>query len=254
MNSRARIYFLLGLSLGAILLAWLLPVIHQDPEYHIFAAGKSWLGIPHFWNVTTNACFAAAGLYGCLVLGRRGWKAFRAEDRAYLTAFAGCFLVAAGSAWYHWQPDNTTLFWDRLPMTIVFMALLAAVIAERIHSRLGAGLLLPFIFLGVWSVEIWRRGELTGLGDLRFYAIVQFYPILILPLILWLFPARYTGEKAWWGIFGSYGVAKLFESADIFLFRWSGGALSGHPLKHVFAALSICLLARMLARRRPCSP
>jgi hypothetical protein len=82
-------------------------------------------------------------------------------------------------------------------------------IAERIYTRAGVLLLAPFLVLGMLSVEVWRRGELTGVGDLRFYALVQFYPMIALPLILWMFPSRYTDGGGMWQMVGLYGAAKV---------------------------------------------
>ena len=41
--------------------------------------------------------------------------------------------------------DRYLLFWDRLPMTFGFMALTAAVIADRIHRAAGLKIFLPLL-------------------------------------------------------------------------------------------------------------
>ena len=84
--------------------------ILQDPAYHLFADHRTLLGIPNFWNVITNLAFLAAALLG--------WRLNR-----FLAAATAA--VGLGSAWYHLQPDDAHLFWDRLPMAVVFMALIA---------------------------------------------------------------------------------------------------------------------------------
>ena len=48
------------------------------------------------------------------------------------------------------------------------------------------------IGLGVLSLVYWNVTEAQGEGDLRYYGLVQFYPIVALPLILWLFPKAVT--------------------------------------------------------------
>jgi hypothetical protein len=45
--------------------------------------------------------------------------------KAWLLLFAGVSLVSLGSAYCHWNPNDQTLVWDRVPMTIGFMGLLA---------------------------------------------------------------------------------------------------------------------------------
>jgi hypothetical protein len=250
---RFRIAALSFLTLGVIVLALLLPRIPQPATYHAFADQRMMLGIPNFWNVISNAAFIPVGLAALWVMVRNPRPRFHApfERWAYLVAFAGTLLVGFGSGYYHLHPDNCTLFWDRLPMTLVFMALLSAVIAERIQAKGGALLLLPFLLLGILSVEVWRMGELTGVGDLRFYMLVQFYPMLAIPLMMALFPARYTRTRdmAWLVLW--YVVAKALEQWDVPVFQATGGVMSGHALKHVAAALAVAALVMMVARREP---
>ena len=54
------------------------------------------------------------------------------RDRASFVLFLGIFLTGFGSAYYHWNPKNDTLFWDRLPMALTFMAILAVAVEERL--------------------------------------------------------------------------------------------------------------------------
>jgi hypothetical protein len=250
---RSRIAVLILLTLGVIVFAFLLPRISQPAAYHAFADQRTMLGIPNFWNVVSNAAFIPVGLVALWVMVRDPKPRFGApfERWAYLVAFIGTLLVGFGSGYYHLHPDNRTLFWDRLPMTLVFMALLSAVVAERIYAKVGALLLLPFLFLGILSAEVWRRGELTGVGDLRFYLLVQFYPMLAIPLMMALFPARYTRTKdmAWLVLW--YAVAKALEQWDVAVYRATGGIMSGHALKHLAAALAVAALVMMVARREP---
>ncbi len=250
---RFRIMVLLALTAGVLVLALLLPRIPQPAAYHAFADQRTLLGISNFWNVVSNAAFIPVGLAALWVMVRNPQPRFGApfERWAYIVAFAAVLLVGFGSGYYHLHPDNRTLFWDRLPMTLVFMALLSAVIAERIHAKVGALLLLPFLLLGILSAEVWRRGELTGVGDLRFYLLVQFYPMLAIPLMMAFFPPRYTrtGDMAWLLLW--YVTAKALEQWDAAVFRATGGSMSGHALKHVAAALAVVALVVMVARREP---
>jgi hypothetical protein len=141
-----------------------LPPVFQDPNYHNLAARQTLLGIPNFWNVVSNAAFLAAAAFGIRAL--RSGSAFTEdwERHAFGVLLAGTVMVAFGSAYYHLRPDSTTLFWDRLPMTLVFMSLFAATIGERIGSRIGRRCLPPLLALGVMSVAYWRVT-----GDLRLY-------------------------------------------------------------------------------------
>ncbi len=250
---RSRIAVLMIFTAGVIVLALLLPRIAQPAAYHAFADQRTMLGIPNFWNVVSNAAFVPVGLAGLWVMVRDPRPRFGAgfERWAYIVAFGGALLVGLGSGYYHLHPDNRTLFWDRLPMTLVFMALLSAVVAERIHAKVGVVLLLPFLLLGILSAEVWRRGELTGVGDLRFYMLVQFYPMLAIPMMMALFPARYTRTRDMVWLVLWYAIAKAMEQWDGAVFRATGGSMSGHALKHVAAALAVAALVVMVARREP---
>ena len=147
-----------------------LPPLLQDQAYHQFADQRELFGIPNFWNVVSNLPFIAVGLAGLLRCRR---------DATTLVLFTGLFLTGFGSAYYHLNPSDNTLFWDRLPMTICFAAILAAVVEERVDARAAAMLLPPMLAIGIFSLLLWRWTD-----DLRLYAWAQFFPFLALVLIL----------------------------------------------------------------------
>jgi hypothetical protein len=167
----------------------------------------------------------------------------------YALFFAGVALTGIGSAYYHWAPDTPRLFWDRLPMAVGFMALLAAIVAERLSVTAGLVVLGPLVAAGVGSIIYWRAGELRGAGDLRPYALVQFLPALLILLMLWLCPPRYTGGGFLLGVLGIYGAAKVFEALDGPIFSL-GSLLSGHTLKHLTVALAAWWVVKALDTRR----
>jgi hypothetical protein len=194
-------------------------------------------GIPHFGDVVTNFAFLLVGFWG---LRRRPY-----ELRAYTVFFAGVFLTGLGSAWYHLDPTSDRLFWDRLPMTIVFMSLTSIVLSERVNVRLGERLLVPLLFAGTASVVYWNWTD-----DLRFYVLVQFYPMVALPMILLLYKPRYSHSGYYWAMFGWYLLAKLFEFLDGPILELTG-SISGHNLKHCAAAMATFWVLRMIERRHP---
>jgi hypothetical protein len=191
------------------------------------------------------------GVWGLVVLFTPGKIKFL-DSRArwlYVVAFAALILTAWGSAYYHLAPDNARLVWDRIPINIVFMALLAAVIAERVTVNTGLALFPVLELVGVGSLLYWRASELQGHGDLRFYAAVQVDAILILLLAL-LLPARYTRGSDFVIVVGFYALAKIFEEADRQIFAL-GHLVSGHTLKHIAAAAAGYWVLRMLEKRQP---
>jgi len=238
--------------IGLLVLLCLSPVV-LNPAYHLFSDSRAFLGIPHFFNVVTNLAFVLVGLLGLGFLSRHPGCGDifreRRERVAYYVLFIGMVLTGFGSGWYHLDPADGSLFWDRLPMILIFMPIFSIVITERISLRVGTALLFPLIILGLASVFYWRFGG----GDQRFYGLVQFYPMFAIPLILLLFPPRYTRAGYFWGVIGWYGVAKLCELFDGAIYRWTG-IISGHSIKHIFAALAVWWILLMLRGRRPLPP
>ena len=229
---------------GGLAAAFLLPAIPQDPAYHGFADGRAWLGIANVWNVVSNVPFLVVGVYG---LGRLSRLQSRALRAAYVVLCLGTALAGVGSACYHLAPSTPTLVYDRLPMTVAFMALFAAVIQDRMSGRTGRALLGPLIVIGLGSVAYWSATELRGQGDLRPYAVVQFLPMLLMPLMLVLY--RSTGLRdGWlWAGLGSYGLAKLAEHFDGAVYA-TGGFVSGHTVKHLLAALAALSMVKAFWR------
>ncbi len=250
MTAGAGLGSLVGLAVMAAVVAAWIPPVPQDPEYHRMADVRAPLGIPNALNVLSNFLFVLVGALG--LWGLRGGRApfvDPAERWPYRVFFAGLLLTGLGSAYYHLAPDNARLVWDRLPLAVTLMALFAAIIAERLSVRTGLLLLPLLVALGAGSVLSWYRGELHGDGDLRLYGVVQFYPLLAVPILL-LLPPRYSGGGWLLGAILLYALAKGFEALDASIFGL-GRVVSGHTLKHLFAALSGYAVWRMLRMRRP---
>jgi len=252
LSRRTGIAVLAGVTIAIFAGALVASRVAQPVAYHNFADQRAWLGIPNFGDVASNAGFAIAGIWGLLVLlGQPSRVVFvdAREPWLYVIAFAGMILVALGSGYYHLAPDNERLVWDRLPMTIVFMSLVAAMFAERISVRAGLAALPVLLVLGVGSVWQWHWSEVRGAGDLRVYAAVQAYAVVSLLVIL-LLPPRYTRRGDLLVVVGFYVLAKLLETFDQTIFS-AGHIVSGHTLKHLAAAAAGWWILRMLERRRP---
>jgi hypothetical protein len=227
--------------------------IPQPQGYHNFADHRSWLGIPNFMDVVSNIALLLAGLWGLsVVFSRHSRVSFvtRSERWAYAIFFLGAALTCFGSSYYHLHPNNSTLVWDRLPMTVAFMSIVAAIIGERISARAGSLLLLPLLILGTVSVFQWYASELHGAADLRFYLCVQFFSVLVILLALLLFEPKYTRGSDFMIVIGFYALAKVLEALDFRIFNL-GHIISGHTLKHLAAAMAVYWLARMIQKRRP---
>src|SRR5262245_960980 len=234
-NSRRVLAFLalMAVSLVGLLL---LPPISQDQNYHHVSDQRTILGIPHFWNVVSNLPFIAVGAAG---LGQ-----FR-RNPAIALLFLAIAMTGFGSGYYHLDPNDRTLFWDRLPMAIGFMIILAIAVEDRLDARMGAIILWPLIAVGVFSLLLWR-----WTCDLRLYGWVQFFLCIALPLLFLLFPPKFTGTSYWIAAAVLYAFAKLFEFYDHAIYS-AGSILSGHTLKHVAAATACYAILRYFQKRQP---
>jgi hypothetical protein len=225
--------------------------LSQPVSYHDFADQRAALGIPNFLNVASNLPFAVIGTRGMVFLFFECDRAFLdpRERRPYFVLFTGLFLTALGSAYYHLAPSNATLVWDRLPMSIMFAGFMAAVIAERIDVEFAIRVLPFLVLLTGASVLEWYYSEWRGHGDLRWYAAVQIYSVLLL-LIAPVVRAKYTRNWDFMVVFALYGLAKIFETFDRRIYSL-GQVVSGHTLKHLAAAAAGYWILRMLQSREP---
>ncbi len=244
-----RIAFIVAVTLVTVAAAFLLPAMPQPPDYHEFADQRGALGIDNFLDVVSNAAFLLAGIAGLVVvLSGRARFEFPAERWPWLVFFVGILLTAAGSSYYHLEPNNETLFWDRLPMTIAFMGLVSSQIVDRISVRTGLALLGPMLLVGMASVVYWIATERAGAGNVLPYALLQAYAVFILLLMAVLHPSRYTRASDLYFIFGWYVLAKLLELFDGLVLAHSH-VVSGHTLKHLAAAAAGFVVCYMLTHR-----
>jgi hypothetical protein len=95
----------LGLITASLAALLLLPPILQTQDYHQFADACMVRGVPNFWNVISNIPF--------VVIGAVRVAHYR-KTTAIVLIFFGIFLTGFGSSYYHWSPNDDTLFWDRL--------------------------------------------------------------------------------------------------------------------------------------------
>ena len=236
MNNKTLL--LTSISVVAIIIVFFIDPIPQNIAYHSFADQHKILGIPNYWNVISNLPFFIVGLYGFSILKSKKKEYTTSELLIYYILFTGFISTFLGSSYYHWNPNNTTLVWDRIPMTFIFMSFFTIICANLIHPswfKLGIKILVP---TGILSVLYWHITELYGAGDLRFYALIQFLPLILIPIILWLYREKVKSFKWLVLVLIAYLTAKLLETYDHECFHQSNLTVSGHSLKHVFAALA----------------
>jgi hypothetical protein len=247
----AFLVFVCLLCIGGYLLTE--PPLPQPLSYHNFADQRPMLGVPHMLNVASNLPFLIVGVWGMIFMAsekshRAGIFLQPAERIAYWIYFLGLALTGIGSAYYHANPNNETLVIDRIGLAITFMALFTAIVAERLCWQLSPWLVGPMVGLGVASVLYWHWTD-----DLRFYFVVQFFPLIALPILLLFFRPRYTGAAELIASLACYGLAKALEILDREVYT-QAGFVSGHTLKHLVAGVSAYLILFMLQRRHALVP
>lgn len=221
------------------------PVIAQNPSYHGFADQRTWLGVPHAADVLSNLAFALVGVIGLIRLASRGRPRFATASEAGLWCTAvGLVGTAAGSAWYHLNPSNASLVWDRLPMTLVFAGVVGTALAQRIPGNAGRWALPLLAAFGVASVVYWK-----ATGNLAPYVILQLGGIVVL-LVLLVATRNAADPFPWAWVIAWYALAKAAESADHGIWNATSGIVAGHTLKHLLAAAAgAAALWPLLARR-----
>ena len=244
-----RNVLIVAFSLLCVAAALLWPPMPQPLSYHAFVDQRAFFGVPNFLDVASNIGFVIPGLLGVFVTLRPQTTFIcRVERAPYVVFFLGMLLTSIGSSYYHLAQDNERLFWDRLPMTIAFMSLIAAQICERVNVRAGIALLAPLLAIGAASVWYWRATERVGAGNVIPYGILQGYAVIILLLVAVLLKSRYTHDRDIYWVFAWYVIAKILEALDTQIFAL-GNTVSGHTLKHLAAGAAGWVVSSMLLRR-----
>lgn len=238
---KERIGYIVLATIAIVAIAgiFILSPIEQNKEYHNFCDSDTIFNIPNFWNVVSNIPFLVIGLIGLYK------SSTLLENKVqYIMFFLGISLVSIGSSYYHLNPNDNTLVWDRLPMTIAFMSLFSIIISEFIDLTTGIKSLFPALIIGLLSVFYW-----IAFNDLKIYILVQFYPILAILVILIFFKSKYNLTIGYWMLLLAYIVAKLFEHFDCQT-QSVLKLLSGHTLKHLVISIGIISLLYTYVKRK----
>ena len=253
-SNHAIIAWLLALGAIALIAVALLPPLADPPALRLLVDDRALFGVPNFWNVVSNLPLLFVGAWGMLALaGTRRVRFIDPPERwPYVVAFLAVALTGIGSIYYHLAPLDARLVWDRLPIALSFMALVCALAGDRIGGRAAVTALVPMLVLGAASVFYWRWSALHGAENVVPYAIVQYGALLAIVVIVARLPSRYTRTQDVFIAIGLYVLAKLAELLDAPIYAL-GHVLSGHTLKHLFAALAIWWVLQMLLLRQPLS-
>lgn len=212
------------LLIPAAIFFYFLPNISQDLEYHNFADQRTIFWIPNFLDVVSNVGFLFVGICG---FGVKTMNTFATN-----IYFGGVMATCFGSAYYHLDPNNTTLVWDRLPMAITFMALLVGILEKRVNRFFGKMVVqILFILFGILSVVWWALYD-----DLKLYILAQFGSLAYIIYLLYK-QRKYRDNHLLNMAILFYVVAKVLELFDKQTFYITQEMVSGHTLKHLAAAV-----------------
>jgi Ceramidase len=231
-----REWLICSLTFTALGAVFSFPPVPQNPNYHQFADSRNILGIQNFFNVISNMLFIFISIFGLIKYYQN--KQHPSIKQSYLIFCFSTLLVGIGSAYYHYSPTPYSLVWDRLPMTLAFMALFSMVISDRIAVNFGKKILWPLLITGIISVWYWYWSEIHGIGDLRPYIVIQFLPMVLIPIILLLYPSHLMNSKYLWATLFTYILAKGVEHFDLLIYE-ATGLISGHSIKHILGAIAV---------------
>ncbi len=241
------IFFITTLS---ILITFLIPRFAQPISYHYFADTRPLFGITNCLNVISNLMFIIVGIIGIKVIFSKTTCFINSKEKyPYVMFFMGAILVGLGSGYYHLNPNNTTLFWDRVPINIVITSYFCVLLTERVSVKWGNILLIPLLIISIGSVIYWEYSEIINRGDLRFYGLTQFYSIIMVIFILFAFKPFYSHTRLIFLTLFLYLIAKLGEFFDYGIYNFTYHLISGHTIKHLAAALAIYVILKYLKQR-----
>jgi len=229
-------------------LLYFLDPIAQDLAYHQFSDHRTLFGVSNFMDVVSNLPFLFVGYLG-LRFVQQSYKKYTFSYFIMLYVLFFCvILTGLGSMFYHHTPNNFTLIFDRLPMTLVFTSFFAIIISDYVDRRVGVWVFYIFLSIGIYSILYWYYSEIIGQGDLRLYAFVQFFPIVSIPLIIIIYKNDKLYTSRLLSVFAAYIVAKLFEHFDLIIFELTS-FISGHTIKHLVSALAVYCIYKIYHKK-----
>jgi len=237
--SSLLILFILGLYFGRY---------QQEQNYHQFADNRVFFGIPNGLDVMSNLAIVFPGIAGIAFVHERQKNKYEWADKFEPTIlycmFFGMVLTFFGSVWFHLEPSNSTLVWDRLGMVIIMACYCSLIIFDRFDSNLAKKVHFPLILIGFSSVFIWQYFD-----DLRFYFAFKVQLFILVFILLKYGEESYNRSKDYILSLALFGLATIFEFNDGVVFD-ALIIISGHTLKHIVAGIALWWIMRMTRERK----
>lgn len=238
-----RLHLCCVASLIGLILLLATPRIPHSSTHHIFADMRNFLGVPNTLNVLTTYPYLLIGVPGLVfcLSGSCFGISLKGEVWGWVLFYVGIATAAFGSAYYHLKPDDDRVIWDRLPMMISTASLLCNLIIERVDERVGISWLISLLMLVSVSAVFERAFD-----DLRLFIIFHFIPCIAIPILVFLFPPKYTHSAYWFWAAGFYLLSRFESLADMKVYSVDKYIISGHSLEHLCLAMVPLVLTVML--------
>ncbi|KAG0500525.1 hypothetical protein HPP92_000597 [Vanilla planifolia] len=235
-----------AIALVGLILMVITPRIPHSPTHHFFADMRNFLGVPNTLNVLTTYPFLLIGVPGLVlcVSGSCFSISLKGELWGWVLFYSGIAAAAYGSAYYHLKPDDDRIIWDRLPMMVSTISLLSNLVIERVDEWAGISCLASLLMLVFVSAAYERTFD-----DLRLCMIFHFIPYIIIPVLVFLFPPKYTHSTYWFWATGFYLISRFESLADMKVYNVDRYLISGHSLEHLCLAMVPFILTVMLCLR-----
>lgn len=244
-NNQLFFWSIFSISLVIIIFIFFNYPVHQDLSYHNFAEQKILGNIPHFTDVITNLSFAFVGIL--LFLKYKNNEEHYASQRIlfYLFCFSA-FALCLGSGFYHWNPNNYGLLFDRITMLLGFaLIFLDTTIRYKIFSHTN-------LFTKIFLIELLFLITLVPwvmVDRLELYIFAQFFVMSVMPLLaIKNFREGGNQYKHILMMFLFYSIAKFFEFFDYFFYQLIN--ISGHSIKHICYALALYYFGKDILKRK----
>lgn len=213
--------------------------IYQNETYHLFAESRSFLGIPNFGDVVSNLAFVLAGF---LVFKHPIKERYVGQTQIKNIFAFFTVLLGVGSAYYHWNPSDNSLFWDRVSMLTGFSVIFldSCILFEIIPPKLLSRNLVANCALFVATAIYWKVSL-----SLSPYVLAQFFTMFAFSVLVVI---NYKKVNCMHLILMMiwYFSAKLMEDMDHTIFDLSNGVISGHTLKHLAYAYSMYVFGKYM--------
>jgi hypothetical protein len=238
-----KIIFYGGILILAIVLMAFAPIT-QPQGYHQFAEQRIIANLPHFGDVLSNLAFILVGFL--LLFKSKEWKfdeIYKGQKNLFNLLAYSCIILGLGSGYYHLNPTDSTLVWDRITMVLGFSIIFYdSCIRYNIFGKdkvITGVVLTATIFVG--TVIFW-----VIFDRLEPYFLIQASAIVLLILALRNYkeiPSKHLFYLCAW-----YAVAKICENQDKLVFMLSSDLISGHTIKHLASAVALYVFGKNMLK------